>query len=75
MLQINFKECCLEIENQETDVINLYGYVVMDMSKKKLHNKNAGKSFRSVRGILWKRETPKKGKICVFNCYCMPILI
>jgi hypothetical protein len=33
------------------------------------------KSYQLVREILWKWEMPKKGKICVFKIYCMPILM
>jgi hypothetical protein len=43
--------------------------------KKKVHNKNAGNFFKSVRGILWKWEMAKKGRICLFKSYYMPILM
>jgi hypothetical protein len=36
--------------------------------------KNAGILYHAMMDMLWKWEIPKKGKICLFKSYYMPIL-
>jgi hypothetical protein len=35
---------------------------------------NSENVYHLVMDILWKQEMPKKGKICLFKSYYMPIL-